>query len=139
MQRIIEKLILISQESDCPRAQCAAIAITDDDTPDEVMGYNHHIDEDECVIENNHCVAAIHAEVDMVASAAQNGVCLKNATVVSLQRPCSSCLKAMSEAGVSKVFYVRDYHSEKHSSEYCSPKTMKRLGVEQHGNTNTSD
>jgi len=135
MQRIIEKLVLTSQESDCPRAQCAAIAITDDDNPDEVMGYNHHCGEKECIIEENHCVSAIHAEVDMVATAAKNGVALKGSTVVSLERPCTSCLKAMSESGVSKVFYVRDYHSSAHPNSFVSPILMKKMSVEKYGST----
>jgi len=112
----------------CPRAKCVCLAITLNGT---VWGYNHHVGEKECVIENNHCVSAIHAEAQMVCNASLARISLEGATVVSSERPCQRCLITLYEAGVKEVVYINDYHSKAHGEEFVSPIIMKILNVRQ--------
>jgi len=113
----------------CPRARCECLAVTDEDCPSFVYGFNQHVGESTCVIEDNHCVSAIHAEVDMVASSARKGISLEKATVYSLERPCQRCLVTMYQAGIRKVYYVNDYHTKAHGSEFCSLLLMVLMEV----------
>lgn len=128
---LFEKLRNAARGSTCPRARCAAIAITDEDIPHEVTGYNHHVGDEECVLENDHCVSAIHAEIDMIANAARCGISLDGADVMSLERPCQRCLIAMKAAGIRSVMYVNDYHSKAHGNEFVSSTLMEELNVKQ--------
>lgn len=114
----------------CPRAACACIAILPNKSL-TVWGFNHHVGDTKCVVEENHCVSAIHAEISMICNAAQTGVSIFGAIVISNQRPCQRCLMAMREAGVMQVYYINDYHSSKHSAEFVSPELMKVLNVRQ--------
>jgi len=115
----------------CPRAECSAIAHRPFGMPAFVGGVNRHIGEQDCVIEDGHCVSAVHAEIDMLTTAAKEGIPLKGSTVFSLERPCQRCLVSMAASGVKKVYYFNDYHSKAHGSEFVSPVLMKRLKVQQ--------
>lgn len=46
---------------------------------------------------------AVHAEANLVANAARNGVSLIGCTVVVTHPPCMGCAKLLAQAGVSRV------------------------------------
>lgn len=53
-----------------------------------------------------------HAEANAVANAAKNGVSLDGATVYVTSYPCHNCMGQMANAGISAVYYEREYPSE---------------------------
>jgi len=81
----------------------------------------------EC-LENNKCLIAdqkigegldkcpaVHAEQNAIANAARNGISIKNSIMYTTTRPCIHCIKIIINAGIKKIFYLKDY---KHDSLY---------------------
>jgi dCMP deaminase len=54
----------------------------------------------------------VHAEANMVAKAAREGVSLKDSTVYINIAPCCNCALLLIQSGVSKVVYKEMYRSE---------------------------
>ena len=50
-----------------------------------------------------------HAEANVVANAARNGVSVYQATMVCTTQPCSTCMGILANAGISKVIYRDDF------------------------------
>jgi dCMP deaminase len=118
-----------AQKATCPRARCGVAIFTL--AGELITGHNGHLGETTCILEGGHCVSSIHAELAGLLAAARQGVKLLGATVVSAERPCQRCLLAMKAAGILKCYYVNDYHSHAHSTEFCSPLLMEDLGIEE--------
>ena len=102
----------VAQRATCPRASVGAVIVKDHRIIS--TGYNgaparepHCIDKG-CVVIDNHCIIAIHAEVNAVCEAARFGVSVDGATLYywdSLGRPesCHNCTQVMKAAGIIKV------------------------------------
>jgi len=102
----------VAQRATCPRAQVGAVIVKDHRIIS--TGYNGaapgepHCTEIGCLIENNHCQRAIHAEVNAVAEAAKFGLAIDGAELYywdSLCRPesCHNCIQVMKAAGIKAV------------------------------------
>jgi deoxycytidylate deaminase len=52
----------------------------------------------------------IHAEANLVFTAAREGVILKNKIIVCTLSPCQNCIRTMFQAGVREIYY-RDLYS----------------------------
>jgi dCMP deaminase len=102
----------VAQRATCPRAQVGAVIVKDHRIIS--TGYNGaaagepHCYDEGCLIENNHCYRAVHAEVNAVAEAARFGLAVDGATLYywdSLERPesCHNCIQVMKAAGIVKV------------------------------------
>lgn len=102
----------VAQRSTCPRAQVGAVIVKDNRIL--ATGYNGaapgepHCTDKGCIVENEHCQRAIHAETNAVAQAAKFGVAVDGATMYywdSLDRvePCHNCIQAMQAAGIVSV------------------------------------
>ena len=99
---------VISRRATCPRAQCGAVLV-DGDGYVVSSGYNgalsgmQHCLEAGCIMEDNHCQRAIHAEVNAITQAAKRGVSTKDC-VLYVYAPhrtvCRECLKVIRAAGV---------------------------------------
>lgn len=51
----------------------------------------------------------VHAEQNAVLSAARFGIAIEGSTVYTTLRPCFNCSKAMLQAKVDKIVYLRDW------------------------------
>lgn len=51
----------------------------------------------------------VHAEMNVIAFAAKNGVSTKECIMVITHSPCYECSKLIIQAGISKVFYETEY------------------------------
>jgi dCMP deaminase len=65
------------------------------------------------LMENDHCVATIHAEANAIIQAARNGVNISNATMYVTASPCWNCFKMIANAGVTKICFGEFYRDEK--------------------------
>jgi dCMP deaminase len=65
------------------------------------------------MMENNHCVATIHAEVNAILQAARNGVNIDRSTVYVTASPCWNCFKALMNAGISRICFGEFYRDER--------------------------
>ena len=65
------------------------------------------------MMENGHCVATIHAEINAILQAARNGVMIDGATLYVTASPCWNCFKASVNAGVQRICYGEFYRDER--------------------------
>lgn len=102
----------VSMRATCPRANVGAVIVKDHRIIS--TGYNGapasepHCHDKGCLIVDNHCQRAIHAEVNAVAAAAKFGLPIDGATLYywdSQKRPesCPNCIQVMKAAGIAKV------------------------------------
>ena len=118
----------VATRSTCDRKHVGAL-ITRDKTILST-GYNGsirgmpHCDEAGHMMENDHCVATIHAESNAVLQAAKNGVMIDKAEVYITASPCWPCFKMLANAGIKKIYYGEFYRDERIFD------VAKKLGIE---------
>lgn len=114
---------LVATRATCPRRQVGAVLVRDHQIL--ATGYNGairgapHCTEVGCLLvkngERESCVRAVHAELNALLQCALNGVSSKGSTLYVTDYPCVHCAKALVQAGVVRVVYMKDYpdpHSE---------------------------
>ncbi len=65
------------------------------------------------MMENDHCVATIHAEANAILQAARNGVMIDGATLYVTASPCWNCFKAAANSGVQRICYGEFYRDQR--------------------------
>ena len=114
--------------STCDRKHVGAVIVRDKTILS--TGYNGsirgmpHCDEAGHMMENDHCIATIHAEANAVLQAAKNGVMIDRAEVFISASPCWPCFKMLANAGIKKIFYGEFYRDERIFD------VAKKLGME---------
>src|SRR5262245_56664513 len=76
------------------------------------------------MMENDHCVATIHAEANAIIQAAKNGVNIDGGTIYVTASPCWSCFKMIANAGLRRICYREFYRDERIFT------VAERLGIE---------
>jgi len=102
-----------SEISTCNRRKVGAIITINDriistGTNGSVSGLPH-CDEDGCLIEDNHCVRTVHAEINAILNCANLGISLKDSILYSTDFPCFRCISAIGNSVIKSVVYFRDY------------------------------
>jgi dCMP deaminase len=99
--------------STCERKHVGAVIVRDKTILS--TGYNGsirgmpHCDDVGHLMENDHCVATVHAEANAIIQAAKNGVRIDGAEIYTTASPCWSCFKLIANAGISAVYYGEFY------------------------------
>ena len=107
----------VATRSTCDRKHVGALIVRDKTILS--TGYNGsirgmpHCDETGHMMENNHCVATIHAEANAILQAAKNGVMIDKAEVYITASPCWPCFKMLANAGIKKIYYGEFYRDER--------------------------
>lgn len=118
----------VASRSTCDRKHVGAVIARDKTILS--TGYNGsirgmpHCDEVGHLMENDHCVATIHAEANAVLQAAKNGVMINNSEIYITASPCWTCFKMLANAGIKKVYYGEFYRDERIFD------VAKKLGIE---------
>ncbi len=118
----------VATRSTCSRKHVGAVIVRDKTILS--TGYNGsirgmpHCDEVGHMMENDHCVATIHAESNAVLQAAKNGVMIDKAEVYITASPCWPCFKMLVNAGIKKIYYGEFYRDERIFD------VAKKLGIE---------
>ncbi|WP_347319224.1 ComE operon protein 2 [Rossellomorea sp. RS05] len=73
-----------------------------------IAGGDHCIDEG-CYVIDNHCVRTIHAEMNALLQCAKFGVGSGQSDIYVTHFPCLQCCKAIIQAGITTVYYAKDY------------------------------
>jgi dCMP deaminase len=60
-------------------------------------------------MEDGHCVRATHAEMNLIALAAREGISTLGAIIAVTHFPCIHCAKSIIRAGFSGLWYFEDY------------------------------
>ena len=103
--------------STCDRKHVGSVIVRDKTILS--TGYNGsirgmpHCDEAGHLMENDHCVATIHAEANAVLQAAKNGVMIEGSEIFITASPCWTCFKMLANTGIKKVYYGEFYRDER--------------------------
>ena len=65
------------------------------------------------MMENDHCVATIHAESNAILQAARNGVMIDGGTIYVTASPCWNCFKEIANCGLKRVVYGEFYRDDR--------------------------
>jgi dCMP deaminase len=107
----------VATRSTCDRKHVGAVIVRDKTILS--TGYNGsvrglpHCDDAGHMMEDNHCVATIHAESNAVIQAARNGVRLEGADIYVTASPCWNCFKMVVNAGIKNIYYGEFYRDDR--------------------------
>ena len=105
---------ILSERSTCTRRQVGALLIRDNRII--AMGYNGspsglpHCEDVGCLIgPDGGCIRTVHAEANVIAFAAKEGIETKGATLYVTLEPCLTCAKLIINAGITHVMCLEKY------------------------------
>lgn len=108
---------VVSSRATCDRKYVGAVVVRDRTILS--TGYNGsirgmpHCSEVGHLMEDGHCVATIHAEMNALVQAARNGVRIEGASIYITASPCWTCFKAIANAGILRICYGEFYRDER--------------------------
>ncbi len=111
----LKAAMLVSERATCPRMHVGCVLVKDKNILSS--GYNGsipgdaHCEDEGCIIEDNHCIRTIHAEMNAILQCAIHGVSTKGATAYVTNMPCTNCAKALIGAGIKEVVIFSEYHN----------------------------
>ena len=117
----------VATRSTCDRKFVGAVIVRDKTILS--TGYNGsirgrpHCDDVGHLIENDHCVATVHAEANAIIQAAKNGVRIEGAEIYTTASPCWNCFKLIANAGIRTIYYGEFYRDAR------SIEVAAKLGV----------
>ncbi|CDW59576.1 Lactamase B and dCMP cyt deam 1 domain containing protein [Trichuris trichiura] len=113
--------VLLSLRSTCTRLEVGATIVRDKRIiaggyNGSVSGDVHCIDEG-CYVVDGHCLRTIHAEMNALLQCAKLGIATDQAEVYVTHFPCLACTKALLQAGIKKIHYLKDYRNDPYAIE----------------------
>lgn len=118
----------VATRATCDRKHVGALLVRDRTILS--TGYNGsirglpHCDEVGHMMENNHCVATVHAEANAIIQAAKNGVGIDHATIYTTASPCWPCFKLIANSGCKRIVYG-EFYRDNRIFDYAA-----KLGIE---------
>ncbi len=106
---------LAATRSTCPRRAVGAVLVREHRVI--ATGYNGapagqpHCTEAGCLIENDHCVRTIHAEINALLQCARYGIQTAGVDLYCTDLPCRHCARSLVQAGIKTIYYLRPYES----------------------------
>ncbi len=103
----------VATRATCPRASVGCVLVRDHRIL--TTGYNGaprgvpHCSDVGCIVANDHCLRAMHAEANAIVQGALHGVGLQGAVAYSTHQPCVHCSKLLISAGIQKIVYAEAY------------------------------
>jgi len=103
----------VATRATCPRASVGCVLVREHRIL--TTGYNGaprgvaHCTEAGCIIANDHCLRATHAEANAVVQGALHGVSLEEAIAYCTHQPCVNCSKLLISAGIARIVYETPY------------------------------
>ena len=103
----------VSRSGTCGRLQVGSVI-----AKDKVVlgiGFNgsakgdDHCDTHGHIMDNGHCLRAIHSEENAIINAARSGTSTIGSIMVCTHKPCYRCLQRIINAGIIKCYYNEDY------------------------------
>jgi dCMP deaminase len=103
----------VATRATCPRASVGCVLVRDHRIL--TTGYNGsprgvaHCTDAGCIVVNDHCQRATHAEANAIVQGALHGVNLASSTAYCTHQPCVNCTKLFISAGVRRLVYETAY------------------------------
>lgn len=101
--------------STCTRLMVGAIIVRENRIISS--GYNgsvadgDHCIDNGCYLVDGHCVRTVHAEANAVLQCAKFGVPTNDTVLYVTHFPCLQCTKQLIQAGISKIYYEKNYRN----------------------------
>ncbi len=117
IEYIRELIFLNERRSTCNRAHVGAIALMNGRPI--ISGYNgaptgeKHCTEVGCEMENGGCIRTVHAEANIVAMAAREGISLRGTDIYCTYSPCLVCARLLLNCGIHKFYYLGEYRDSR--------------------------
>ena len=120
---------VVASRSTCPRKFVGAVIVRDRTILStgyngSIRGMPHCTDAGGHMMENDHCVATIHAEANAIIQAAKNGVRIEGSELYTTASPCWNCFKLIANAGIRKIYYGEFYRDAR------SIEVAREIGIE---------
>ena len=118
----------VATRATCPRLSVGCVIVREHRIL--TTGYNGaprgvaHCTEAGCILVNEHCARATHAEANAIVQAALHGVGVAGATAYCTHHPCINCSKLFISAGIRQIVYATPY------SDPVAVELLKEAGVE---------
>jgi dCMP deaminase len=111
---LIEIAVTVSKRSTCSRKQVGAVIALDGRVlslgyAGSPAGTPHCLDVGCLQGVDGGCIRTVHAELNAIAFAAKQGIALNRSTLYCTDSPCLVCAKAIINAGIEDVKYLRLY------------------------------
>ena len=109
--------VQVSGRSTCARKHVGAVIVRDRNILS--TGYNGsiagmpHCDDVGHIMDNNHCIATVHAEANAIIQAAKNGVMISGSSIYTTASPCWDCFKLIANGGIEKVYFGEFYREKR--------------------------
>lgn len=105
---------LYGRRSSCPRANVGVLAVRDwrivaTGYVGAPKGAPHCLDVGCLIGTDRGCIRSVHAEANMVAWAAREGITLKGTTVFCTHTPCLNCAKLLANVGIHRFIWQTLY------------------------------
>ncbi len=103
----------VATRATCPRLSVGAVLVREHRIL--TTGYNGaprgvaHCTQAGCMLVNDHCMRATHAEANAIVQGALHGVSLAGSIAYCTHQPCVNCSKLLISAGVQKIIYDIGY------------------------------
>ena len=131
-QYFMLQAVLLSLRSTCERLSVGAILVRDKRVI--AGGYNGAVSGDDhcidvgCYVVDGHCLRTIHAEMNAVLQCSKFGIPTDGAEIYVTDFPCLQCTKSLLQAGINKIYYMRNYHNDDYAIRLLK---RKKVAVEQ--------
>jgi dCMP deaminase len=108
---------VVATRSTCPRKYVGSVIVRNRTILS--TGYNGsirgmpHCSDVGHMMEDNHCVATIHAEANAIIQSARNGVMIEDADIYVTASPCWNCFKQIANAGIKRIVYGEFYRDNR--------------------------
>ncbi|GMA69473.1 ComE operon protein 2 [Leuconostoc litchii] len=128
-QYFIAQAAILSTRSTCTRLHVGTIIVRDHRII--ASGYNGsvsgtpHCTEVGDLMVDGHCVRAVHAEQNALMQAAKMGINVDGSEVYVTDVPCIQCTKLLLQAGINKIYFMRDYRNNTFAEELLAQKNVK--------------
>lgn len=118
----------VATRATCDRKHVGAVVVRDKTILS--TGYNGsvrglpHCDDVGHMMEEDHCVATIHAEANAIIQAAKNGTAIDAGMIYTTASPCWPCFKLIANGGLTRIVFGEFYRDERIFD------VAKRIGIE---------
>lgn len=134
----LDMVEMVGSRGTCDRARSGAILVKDKrilatgyvGSPIGIahcddVGHEMHTLKGEDGTTSRHCLRTAHAELNAIANAARFGVAINDATLYCKMTPCYTCAKTIINAGIKRVFVLKDYHATKQTKNIFKKAKIK--------------
>lgn len=109
----------VAKRSTCKRAHVGAVITKNNQILS--TGYNGapkgqpHCYEVGCLLEDGHCIRAVHAEMNAIVQCAQHGTSTAGATLYVTHFPCQKCMPVIIQSGITAIVFHDAYRVHQYS------------------------